>query len=113
VFSNLTQPISQGSPPAVSQSTNRVHWIECESTQSEFTLINLVRDQRTIRFKISAYSVGVHMWPTTGICKCAWSKEFEKVTWYLSYMWRLITQRELRYIKTIYMGFYMSSPCVM
>ena len=51
-----TRPISQGSPPAVSQSTN---WIGCESTQTEFTFkfVNLVRDW----FSISAYSVGIHV----------------------------------------------------
>jgi len=46
VFSNLTQPVSEGSRPAVSQSTNGVDWM-CETTQSEFT--NLVRNRRTIR----------------------------------------------------------------
>jgi hypothetical protein len=33
----------------------------CESPQSEFTFVNLVCDQQTIRFSILAYSVGIHV----------------------------------------------------
>jgi len=40
-----------------------------------FTFINLVHDQWMIQFKISAYLVGVHVWPTTGIC--GWCSFFE------------------------------------